>query len=335
LTPIVDGHNDALLRAWRSGVSLRERSDDGHLDLPRMRDGGVAAGFFAIYVPADDDEPPDPRTRIVPTESGWEVPLDGPLPHSRARRIAREFLALAERDLSIVRTIDDLERCLAGETVGAILHLEGAEPLDDDLDDWYALGIRSLGPVWSRPNEFGHGVQFRFPGTPDGPGLTGRGKRLVQQCNEIGILVDCAHLTEQGFFDVAALTQAPVVVTHAGAHAVSPSPRNLTDGQLDAVRETDGLVGVFFDTVMTRPDGELDPATPLAVVASHIEYVANRIGIEHVAIGSDWDGCHPPAALDDASKAQSLLEALDWSDDELRALAHGNWLRVLGATWNG
>jgi membrane dipeptidase len=333
LIPIVDGHNDALLRAWRSGCSLRERSEDGDLDVPRMREGGVAAGFFAIYVPATDEEPPDPRELIVPTEEGWEVPLEGPLPPVRARRIAHEFLAIAERDLSIVRTIADLERCVAGEEVGAIVHLEGAEPLDDDLEHWYGQGVRSLGLVWSRPNDYGHGVQFRYPASPDGPGLTERGKRLVGQANALGVLVDCAHLTEQGFFDVASVTNAPLVVTHAGAHAVSPSPRNLTDRQLDAIRDSGGLVGVFFDTVMTRPDGELDAATPIDVVVSHIEYIASRIGAEHVAIGSDWDGCYPPAVLDDAAKAQSLLGALDWSEPELRALAHRNWLRVLRATW--
>src|SRR4051795_13047731 len=135
---------------WRGGGgSLRERSDDGHLDLPRMREGGIAAGFFAIYVPATDEEPPDPRDRIVPTEDGWEVPLEAALPLDRAQRVAREFLAIAERDLSIVRTIADLERCIAGEQQGAIIHLEGAEPLDEDIEAWYASGIRSLGLVWS------------------------------------------------------------------------------------------------------------------------------------------------------------------------------------------
>jgi membrane dipeptidase len=334
--PIVDGHNDALLRVWLTGGSLQERTENGHLDLPRMREGGVAAGFFAVYVPATDEEPPDdPRERIVATDDGWLVPHEDALPPGRARRIAREFLAIAHRDLFVVHTIDDLEACIAGEQVGAILHLEGAEPLEDDLEQWYTDGIRSIGLVWSRPNEYGHGVQFRYPGAPDGPGLTERGKELVARCNELGIVVDCAHLTERGFFDVTARTRAPVVVTHAGAHSVSPSPRNLTDRQLDAIRDSGGVVGVFFDTVMTRPDGNLDAATPLDVIASHLDYIASRIGVEHVALGSDWDGCYPPAALDDASKAQSLLRAVDWSDDELRALAHGNWLRVLRATWAG
>ena len=333
MIPVVDGHNDALLRVWRDGGLLRERSDDGHLDLPRMREGGIAAGFFAIFVPADDERG-DPRSRLVRTDDGYEVPQEGPLDLERAKRVAAELAALAARDLFLVRSVADLKRCLAGEETGAILHLEGAEPVDGDLEAWYERGVRSLGLVWSRPNAYGYGVPFRFPGTPDtGAGLSERGKELVTDCNKLGILVDCAHLNERGFFDVARISQAPLVVTHAGAHAVCPIPRSLTDAELDAIRDSGGLVGIVFDTAMTRPDGELDPETPLDVIVSHIEYVAERIGVEHVALGSDFDGCHPPAALDDASKLPTLLELLDWSEDETRALAHGNWLRVLSATW--
>jgi membrane dipeptidase len=331
--PIVDGHNDVLLRAWQHGGSLAQR-DDGHVDLRRLRAGGVAAAFFAVFVPETDEER-DPRSRVVATENGWEVPQDGPLPVERARRVADELVAIAERDLVLLRSVADLERCLAGDEFGAILHLEGAEPLADDLDAWYERGVRSIGPVWSRPNAYGTGVPFRFPASPDiGPGLTERGRELVTTCNVLGILVDCAHLNLRGFFDVAELTTAPLVVTHAGAHALAPQPRNLTDAQLDAIAETDGVVGIFFDTVMTRPDGDLVDDTPLRTVAAHIEYVAERIGVEHVALGSDWDGCFPVPALDDASKAQAILDGLDWSDADLRALAHGNWLRVLRATWS-
>ena len=340
MIPVVDGHNDALLRVWRSGGSLRERSDDGHLDLPRMREGGIAAGFFAIFVPAEDEEPLDPRSRVVPTEYGYGVPLEPPLPFARAQRIAAELAAIAERDLELVLTADELERRLEGGPPGAILHLEGAEPIEAGLGNlaaWFERGLRSLGIVWSRPNSFGHGVPFRFPGTPDtGPGLTEAGRALVTACNELGIVVDLAHLNERGFFDVALRSSAPLVVSHAGAHALCPIPRSLTDAQLDAVRDSDGLVGVVFDSVMTRADGDLRADTPLGVIADHVEYMADRMGVEHVALGSDFDGCLPPAALSDASKTQALLGELaarGWPDDDLRALGHRNWLRVLRATW--
>ncbi len=336
MIPVVDGHNDALLRAWRHDESLRERSEDGHLDLQRMREGGIAAGFFAIFVPEDDLER-DPRDRVVETEDGWEVPLAEPLEPGRATTVAEELAAIAERDLTLVRTVDDLERCISGGEPGAILHLEGAEPVRPDLtnlDRWIERGIRSIGIAWSRPNAFGCGVPFRFPGTPDtGPGLTDAGRELVRACNARGVLVDLAHLNERGFFDVAALTDAPLVVTHAGVHALAPQTRSVTDAQLDAIGDTGGLVGIVFDVVMTRSDGDLVFDTHLDVIAGHIDYVAERIGIDHVALGSDFDGCFPPAELDDASKMQALLDTLGWSDDELALLAHGNWLRVLRATW--
>lgn len=337
MIPVIDGHNDALLRIWRNGGSLLERTDDGHLDVPRMREGGIVAGFFAMFVPARDDEPVDPRSSVVPDADGWIVPQEGRLPDARAVRIAEEIFAIAERELQIVRTIDELERCVAGDAVGAILHFEGAEPIEPDLtnlDAWFERGLRSLGIVWSRHNAFGHGVPFRYPGTPDtGPGLTDAGRALVRACNELGVMVDLAHATERTFFDTAELSSAPLVVSHAGAHALCPIPRSLTDAQLDAIADSDGLMGVVFDTVMTRGDGELVLDTPLETIAAHIEYVAGRIGVDHVALGSDYDGCFPPPSLSDASKTQALLDVLDWSDADLAKLAHENWLRVLRATW--
>jgi membrane dipeptidase len=359
--PVVDGHNDALLRAWRTGESLHDRSEGGQLDLVRMREGGIAAGFFAIFVP-EDDVATDSREHVVETEDGWEVPFPDALEAGRGASIAQEIAAIAERDLDLVRTVADLERCIASgdpgpeapqsntpgarsdimpstriSTPGAILHLEGAEPLDPslrDLDAWVERGVRSIGIVWSRPNAFGQGVPFRFPGTSnEGPGLTDAGRELVRACNERGVLVDLAHLNERGFFEVASLSEAPLVVTHAGAHAIAPQPRNLTDDQLDVLADSGGLVGVFYDVVMTRSDGDLIFDTPLDVIAEHIDYIAERIGIDHVALGSDFDGCSPPVALGDASKTQDLLAVLGWSDDELAKLAHRNWVRVLGATW--
>src|SRR5204862_5975253 len=113
-------------------------------------------------------------------------------------------------------------------TIAAILHFEGAEPIDSQLNAlevFYRAGLRSLGLVWSRPNAFGEGVPFRFPSSPDtGPGLTAAGRELVRECNRLGILVDLSHLNERGFWDVADVTTAPLVATHSNAHALSATP---------------------------------------------------------------------------------------------------------------
>ena len=125
--------------------------------------------------------------------------------------------------------------------LAAVLHIEGAEAIDANfelLDVLYAAGLRSLGPVWSRPNAFGHGVPFRCPSSPDtGPGLTDLGKALIGACNRLRILIDLSHLNERGFWDVAAISNAPLVATHSNAHAISPHSRNLTDRQLAAIRQ--------------------------------------------------------------------------------------------------
>jgi membrane dipeptidase len=337
--PVVDGHNDALLRVWRDGGSLLERNDAAQIDVPHMREGGIAAGFFAVYVP-ETDGPMDWWSAFVRSDDGYERPLDAPVEPARAARIAAELAAIFDRDLAPVLTVAGLERCIAGDGVGAILHLEGAEPIEPDLsnlEDWYERGMRSLGIVWSRPNAFGQGVPFRYPGTPDtGPGLTEAGRALVRACNELGVMVDLSHLNESGFLDVAQLSTAPLVATHTAAHALAPIPRNLLDRQLDAVRDSGGIVGAVFDRTMTHPRAEIGADTHLDVLLDQIEHLTERMGIEHVALGSDYDGCMPIAAVGDAGKVQTLLQALaarGWGEDDLRALAHGNWVRVLGATW--
>ncbi|RME61092.1 MAG: peptidase, partial [Caldilineae bacterium] len=202
---------------------------------------------------------------------------------------------------------------------------------------FYEAGLRSLGITWSRPNAFGHGVPFAFPAGPDtGPGLTEAGKRLVQACNELGILVDLSHLNEKGFWDVAALSQAPLVATHSGVHALCATPRNLTDKQLDAIAESGGVVGVNFHTGFLRKDGRADRETSLEEIVTHAAYIADRVGVDHVALGSDFDGATMPQDLGDAAGLPRLLDAFEargFTGDDLQKIAHGNWVRVLEATW--
>jgi membrane dipeptidase len=180
-------------------------------------------------------------------------------------------------------------------------------------------------------------VPFAFPSSPDtGPGLTSAGKALVKACNELGVMIDVSHLNEAGFWDVVDATSKPVVASHSNAHAICPSSRNLTDKQLDAVRDSDGLVGLNFNVPFLRPDGERDAAMPLDVMADHIDYLVERIGLERVALGSDFDGALMPDDLSDASKLPNLMDTLrrrGYDDDALRKIGYQNWVRVLELTW--
>jgi membrane dipeptidase len=350
LLPIFDGHNDVLLALYErergDGITFFDRSEKGHLDLPRARAGGFAGGFFAVYIPADPAvSKPEPTD--LPSTGLFELPLPQPLSLAYAQRTAFAMAALLFRaeaasdgQIKVVRTADELAACLRAGVLATILHFEGAEPIDPELnalDVFYQAGLRSLGLVWSRPTAFGHGVPFAFPHSPDtGPGLTDAGKQLVRACNRLGIMIDLSHLNEQGFWDVAKLSDAPLVATHSNAHALCASSRNLTDKQLDAIKESDGMVGLNFAVCFLREDGANDADTPIDVMVQQIAYLAERVGIDRVGFGSDFDGAKIPRELGDVSGLPKLIAALrahGFDDASLRKLAHENWQRVLRKTW--
>ena len=340
MTAVFDGHNDALTNC--EPAEFANGRADGHLDAPRARAGGFAGGIFAVFTPTPGDDWGD-----FPDEGAYDLPLSGPIPQPSAlghaaSTAAKLFSLEAMGVVRVVRGTADLDRAPAEGRIAAVLHLEGAEAIEpglDGLDRWYEAGLRSLGPVWSRANAFGHGVPFRFPGSPDaGPGLTPDGERLVRRCNELGIVVDLSHLNEAGFWDVARITRAPLVASHSGAHALCPAARNLTDEQLDAIGTTGGLVGIVFAIDFLRADAVWSTDTPLSAIVAHARHVADRIGVDHVALGSDFDGARIPDALGDAAGLPRLLDALrddGFAAEEVERIAWGNWRRVLGASWAG
>jgi membrane dipeptidase len=329
---VFDGHNDVLSRLPESGDGFLGGSEDGHLDLPRAERGGLAGGCFAVF------------TCDPPEEAFASDAYFAPVEHRRALPEALAQVALLLRlerasggRLRVAREAGDLE----GDGVAAVLHLEGAEPIGpglDELEVLHAAGLRSLGLTWSRRNAFATGVPFAFPGSPDqGPGLTDRGRALVRACGELGILIDVAHLNARGFWDVAELSDAPLVASHSNAHALCPSPRNLTDDQLRAIGERRGLVGINFHVGFLRPDGAEEADTPLRLIAEHAAHVAELAGAECVGLGSDFDGATMPAALGDVTGLPAVLDALrdaGFGAAELEGIAWRNWRRVLEAAWS-
>ncbi|NEU56352.1 dipeptidase [Halorussus sp. MSC15.2] len=344
---VFDGHNDTLLdlhvEERGGGRSFFERSESGHVDLPRAREGNLGGGFFAVFVPNDGYE--YERTE---TDEGYETDLPPAVGHERAKSFTYDALArlhriAAESDgaVRVVGEYDDLEATMAdADALAAIPHLEGAAAVAPDLsnlDFLYAAGVRSIGLVWSRPNEFGHGVRFEYPGTPDtGPGLTDAGRDLVAACNDRGVLVDLAHTTAATFRDAAERTTDPLVVSHGAARGVCPLSRNLTDEQLDAVADSGGVVGITFAASQIRPDGAGDPDAPISTLVDHVEYVADRAGVEHVALGSDFDGATVIDSVGDVTGLPDVIAELrrrGFGEDEVRSIAQGNWLRVIRETW--
>jgi membrane dipeptidase len=341
MTAVFDGHNDALTRD--DHALLIPGREGGHLDLPRMRAGGLRGAIFAVFTESPDfDWTPVHRDDGV-REYAPAQPVSQLEAAASATGAAGRLAALERAGhVRVARTVADLD-AVHGDPDGppaAVLHIEGAEAIDPELEaleHWYAAGLRSLGPVWSRSNAFGHGVPFLFGAGPDtGPGLTPAGQALVARCAELGIMVDLSHLNEKGFWDVARAEPGPLVASHSGVHALAASSRNLTDDQLDAIGSSDGLVGIIYGCQFIRPDLADDADTPLSVIAQHAAYVAERIGVRHVALGSDFDGTKIPLELGDVAGLPKLLDALraaGFDDTELEAIAWENWRRVLGAWW--
>lgn len=350
MIPVFDGHNDFLLRLLehpdqRDSLWLTE-GREGHLDLPRMKKGGFAGGFFAIYIPSPvAHDAPDYMAAME--NPPFALPLADLIDHKTAQPIALAkagHLMWMERAsqgaFKICRTVAELRDCLARGVVSGILHMEGAEAIDPDLDAlhvFHAMGLRSLGPVWSRPTVFGHGVPFAFPSGPDtGPGLTEAGKRLVKECNRLRILLDMSHLNEAGFWDVAGLTDAPLVATHSNAHAVTPSSRNLTDKQLAAIRDSGGVVGLNYATSFLRRDGKQSAEMGWEDVLAHLDHLLHHLGEDGVGLGSDFDGATVPKGIGDVTGQQALLQAMrahGYGEALIAKIAHENWFRVLGRTW--
>jgi membrane dipeptidase len=351
--PIFDGHNDVLLRLHRRGGAktagaFLDGEAKGHLDLPKARQGGFAGGLFAIFVPStarptsgNGSAPSDTAFSDVPSPPAVEMTAAQAAVYgmvSLLLRIERE----SQGRVRVCRNVDDIRRSFADDVLASVLHIEGAEAIDPDfelLDVLHEAGLRSLGPVWSRPNAFGHGVPFLCPSSPDtGPGLTALGKELVGACNRLKILIDLSHLNEKGFWDVAETSNAPLVATHSNAHALSPHSRNLTDEQLAAIRATGGMVGVNFATSFLRADGRADGDTPAELVIDHLEYMLERVGEDGVGFGSDFDGARVPAGIGNAAGLQHLVEimrARDYGERLIAKVCSGNWLRVLERTWEG
>ena len=347
---ILDGHNDTLQAFYLPNKTKRsffEKTDTGHIDLPRAKMGGLGGGFFSIFVPQSPPANMEPGEGIGQNHQASVDSVMKPIEFSYAHETTRKGIEAlfdletkSEGRLKVVRTTEELRSALEEDRLAAIIHFEGAEAIEPNLDSlsgFYTEGLRSIGIVWSRPNIFGYGVNLRVQGTPDqGSGLTQAGKDLVKACNQLGILIDLSHLNEKGFWDVEKISLSPLVATHSCVHALSPSPRNLTDKQLDAIKASGGVVGINFSVRFLRRDGKEIPETPLCELVRHFQYVAERIGVDHVAIGSDFDGTTILKEIGDVTGLPKLMKALQdsgFDEESLTKISLKNWFRVLSATW--
>ncbi len=347
LTPLVfDGHNDVLLRIFKEG-GISEAATfgvgrEGAIDLKKAKAGGFGGGFFAVYVPSQIDF--NFKYQEMTKES-YDLPLPDPISWSDAVSVVAEQVAILlqlekQGSLEICRSAQDIRRAFSTGKIAAIFHIEGAEAIDPDLymlEVLHAAGLRSIGPVWSRSTIFGNGVPFRYPSSPDiGSGLTDKGVALIKRCNELNIMIDLSHLNEAGFWDVVRNSNAPLVASHSNAHAITEHSRNLTDNQLRAIADSDGMVGLNFAAAFLRKDGKMLSNVPLSQMLKHIDHLINILGEDRVGLGSDYDGAVVPEELSDVSALPKLRQAMKehgYGETLIKKLCHLNWLRVLEKTW--
>ncbi len=360
---VADGHNDALLRVLR-GCDLTQRHDTGHIDIPRLREGGLDLPFFACWPsPAYVSRGPDD-----PDSSAYVV-----------RRMIDSLRAIASRvpdQLVIVTSGSQAEEVIRSGRIAAAIGVEGGHAIQNSLDTLevlYRLGARYMtltritSTDWatsSRDESSGKDLPFR--------GLTDFGKRVVRRMNELGMIVDISHVGEKTFWDAIRVSDAPVIASHSSVYAICPVDRNLKDDQIRAVAEKGGVVLINFyagyldssfearrRALLERHRAQLDSLRalyggdygkvrtvmgrllrpemeqirpPLELLIDHIDYVAKLVGPDYVGLGSDFDGISvTPKGIDDVSDLPVITRELlkrGYSPEDVRKILGGNLLRV-------
>lgn len=308
---VIDGHMDTPLRIADDGVDLGERGTAGHADLVRIREGGVDAIFMAAWV--DPGIPPGRRL-------------------ARAERLVAAIRATADAHpdrAQYATTADDIRSAAAAGRIALLAGVENAQALDDDLDGvgrLEALGVRYLTLTWMNSNAFADAAGGeRLHG-----GLSALGRRLVDELDRAGILVDLAHASPETFSDVLQRSARPPIVSHSATEARGRHPRNLSDEQLRGLAEKGGLAGINFFPRYLVPGASTCEWT---VILDHVERAVQVAGPRHVALGSDLDGI--PSLPEGFRGAEDFplvaagMERRGFRDDDLAAILGGNWLRVL------
>ncbi|MEN5432864.1 dipeptidase [Sphingobacterium faecium] len=349
---VVDGHNDVIITSVLPGLDISQRLTVNHTDIPRLIEGGIDVQVFAVW--SDDKK--------------WK---SGAFKHANDQIDALEKVLNRNPDkIELAKNSDDIERITKNEKVAALIGIEGGNMIEANIDYLVALydrGARYMTLTWNYNLSWATAAAQESKTTSqDGKGLSSLGKDIVRKMNILGMMVDLSHVGEKTFYDVLDVANKPVLVSHSNAYKLTPHFRNLKDAQLEALKKNGGVVGVNFysgfldknyekrvkklykkqfglqgDYTLSASDqyGVLSVENkhiadvPLSLLLDHIDYLVQKIGIDHVAIGSDYDGIESaPRGLEDVSKLPNLTKALlkrgynQWDLEKLMGL---NFLRIL------
>ena len=352
---VIDTHDDTTMR-WLSepAFDLGASHSTGSIDIPRMRQGGLDALFFSIYMPGD---------------------VTGPLAVKRALQqidTVREVVRAHPRELMLATSAADIRRAVAERKIAALMGMEGGHMIDADLGvlrDYAALGVRYLTLTHSLNTPWADSSGDK----PAHDGLTPFGKDVVRELNRLGVLVDISHVSDKTFYDTLEVTSTPVIASHSSCRALSNSPRNMTDDMLRALAKNGGVIMINYHAEFiseafrsTKPpaavQAQLDgaakqcgpdeaclilgwtriyhdamnkrqmPAVSWVEIVDHIEHAVKVAGVDHVGLGSDFDGAIMPLGMEDASKLPKITGELlkrGYAERDVTKILGGNLLRVM------
>lgn len=320
---VVDTHNDTMTRLlteddWLPKLDLNqdlsEKTRHGHIDIPKLIEGGIDVPFFAAFT-----TPYTFRGRVL----------------DRALALMNCLYWQIERNsdiMELVESYEDIERIVNEGKIAAVLSVEGAYAVKPPhgrelLHQYNDLGVKALSFTWNYSNElaegiYSHDVDYNL----STPGLTEYGKEMLEELNRLGIVADVSHLHESSFWDIVELSEAPVMASHSSVYALQIHERNLKDDQLIALAENGGVIQITFVPRFLGEGGNLKS------IVDHIDYAVDLIGIEHVGLGSDFDGTVTHEDMADASHFPKITEELirrGYSRDEIEKILGGNTLRVM------
>ncbi len=348
----IDAHIDTLQRVLIEKADIGQRLANGHVDIPRLKEGGMHVPFFALWVP----------TYYRGAEAVRRT-LD-------LRDAMQRVLDAYPQEIELATTASDIERIVASGKIAAFLIVEGGHQIDNDLavlHTYYQLGIRAMTLTHFRDNDWADSSTD----SPRHNGLTDFGRQVIREMNRLGMIVDVSHASDKTFYDTLAVSTRPVIASHSACRVFSDIPRNMTDDMLRALSKNGGVVGINFgsgflnqkaaeelkksisDTAAAEPDlagqaldnysreehtrdsqsGSAGPSASLDDLVANLDHAVEIAGIEHVGIGSDYDGVSSvPVGLEDVSRMPNLTAALlrrGYAEADIRKILGGNFLRVI------
>jgi membrane dipeptidase len=354
---VVDSHDDTTQRLlFDKTFDITARHKDGHIDVPRMREGGLDALFFSIWVPSDITGPPAVKRALDLIDC------------------VREAARLHPNDLMLATTAADVRTAAAGHRIAALMGVEGGHMIDDDmrlLRLYAALGVRYMTLTHFKNNNWADSSTD----TPAHNGLTPFGKDVVREMNRLGMMVDISHVADTTFFDALEVTRAPVIASHSSSRVIANHPRNMTDDMMRALAKNGGVIMINYHAAFLSEEfrvasekksgnvvqsmaamskkcggneacttmeseridheamvkGEL-PKVMWEKIVDHIDHAVKVAGADHVGLGSDFDGATMPLGMEDATKLPKITDALlkkGYSDADVEKILGGNILRVM------